>query len=87
MESCAVGTPVVATDADGLRDSVRDGETGYLVKEGDVDGFATRIGQLLEDDALAARMASQAVAWAQHFDWDRAADDMAAAIDEARERP
>ncbi|MDG2333038.1 MAG: glycosyltransferase family 4 protein [Myxococcota bacterium] len=87
MESCAVGTPVVATNADGLRDSVRDGETGYLVEEGDVDGFAARIGQLLEDDALAGRMASQAIAWAKHFDWDRAADDMAGAIEEARGRP
>jgi glycosyltransferase involved in cell wall biosynthesis len=78
---------VVATNADGLRDSVRDGETGYLVEEGDVDGFAARIGQLLEDDALAGRMASQAIAWAKHFDWDRAADDMAGAIEEARGRP
>jgi len=87
MESCAVGTPVVATDADGLRDSVRDGKTGYLVEEGDVDGFARRIGELLENDALASRMASEAMAWAKHFDWDRAADDMATAIEETRPQP
>lgn len=86
MESNAVGTPVVATDADGLRDSVRDGETGYLVAEGDVDGFAQRIGELLENDVLAAKMSGTALAWAKHFDWDRAADDMALAIAEARTR-
>ena len=86
MESNAVGTPVVATDADGLRDSVRDGETGYLVPDGDVDGFARRIGELLENDALSARMSAAALAWSQEFDWDRAGEDMARAIADARSR-
>ncbi|MCS5636104.1 MAG: glycosyltransferase family 4 protein, partial [Myxococcota bacterium] len=86
MESNAVGTPVVATDADGLRDSVRHGETGYLVPDGDVDGFARRIGELLENDGLAARMSASALAWSQEFDWDRASEDMARAIAGARSR-
>jgi glycosyltransferase involved in cell wall biosynthesis len=86
MESNAVGTPVVATDADGLRDSVRHGETGYLVPDGDVDGFARRIGELLENDALSARMSAAALAWSQEFDWDRAGEDMARAIADARSR-
>jgi glycosyltransferase involved in cell wall biosynthesis len=86
MESNAVGTPVVATDADGLRDSVRDGETGYLVPHGDVDGFAHRIGQLLEDDGLLATMAAAALAWSKEFDWDKASEDMAAAIEDTRSR-
>lgn len=61
IESNALGTPNVATDAPGLRDSVRDGETGFLVPEGDVEGFAGRIGALLGDDALAARMSAAAL--------------------------
>ena len=86
IESNAVGTPVVATDADGLRDSVRDGETGYLVASGDVDGFARRIGELLADDGLSASMASAALAWSKQFDWDKAGHEMAAAIQETRSR-
>lgn len=84
IESNAVGTPVVAADAPGLRESVRDGETGFLVPTGDVDAFARRIGDLLEDDALALRMGRAALAWSRNFDWDRAADEMADAIEEAR---
>ena len=86
IESNAAGTPVVATDADGLRDSVRDGETGYLVPSGDVDGFDRRIGDLLADDGLSASMASAALAWSKQFDWDKAGHDMAAAIEETRSR-
>ena len=86
MESNAVGTPVVATDADGLRDSVRNGETGFLVREGDVDGFAGRIGDLLEDDALSLSMSGAALDWAKRFDWERAAEDMARSIESARSR-
>jgi glycosyltransferase involved in cell wall biosynthesis len=84
MEANAVGTPVVASDADGLRDSVRHGETGYLVPEGDIDGFADRIGKLLDSDGLTAKMSAASLEWANHFDWDRAADEMAEAIENAR---
>lgn len=84
IESNALGTPVVATDADGLRDSVRDGETGYLVEHRNVEGFRERIAELLEDDELAAQMSARALAWSKTFDWDRAAVEMAEAIEDAR---
>jgi glycosyltransferase involved in cell wall biosynthesis len=84
IESNAVGTPVVATDAPGLRDSVRDGETGYLVPEGDVGAFADRIGSLLEDDGLAGAMSVAARKWSLRFDWDKAADEMAESLSAAQ---
>jgi glycosyltransferase involved in cell wall biosynthesis len=84
IESNTLGTPVVATDADGLRDSVRDGETGFLVENLDAEGFAKRIAQLLEDDELATRMSTAALAWSKTFDWDIAADEMAEALEDAR---
>ena len=84
IEANALATPVVASDAAGLRDSVRPGETGFLVPTGDVEGFADRIGALLGADAAAERMASAALVWSQRFDWDLAADEMALAIDAAR---
>jgi len=84
IESNTLGTPVVATDADGLRDSVRDRETGFLVEMGDVETFAARIGALLEDDDLALRMSKAALAWSRTFDWEIAADEMARALEDAR---
>ncbi|NRA03023.1 MAG: glycosyltransferase family 4 protein [Myxococcales bacterium] len=84
IESNAVATPVVATDAPGLRDSVRPGETGFLVPEGDVEAFSTRIAELLDDDVLATRMSAAALAWSGRFSWDRCASEMAEALDAAR---
>lgn len=81
IESNALGTPNVTSDAPGLRDSVRDGETGFLVPEGDVEAFAARIGALLGDDALAERMSAAALAWSRGFDWDRAAARMEASLE------
>ena len=87
IESNAVGTPVVATHAPGLRDAVRDGKTGFLVRDGDVHGFADRIGSLLADDGLFRTMAAAARKWSLEFDWDRAADEMAEALASARMKP
>jgi glycosyltransferase involved in cell wall biosynthesis len=75
IEANALGTPNVASDAPGLRDTVRHGETGFLVlvAEGDAAAFADRIDALLGDDSLAERMSRAALAWSQRFDWELAA--------------
>jgi glycosyltransferase involved in cell wall biosynthesis len=81
IEANALGTPNVASDAPGLRDSVRDGETGFLVPDRDVAAFADRIGALLTDDALALRMSRESIAWSKRFEWRHAADQMEAALE------
>lgn len=86
IEANALGTPNVASDAPGLRDSVRDGETGFLVPDGDVAAFAERIGALLCDDGLAQRMSDAALAWSRRFEWERATDQMQAALERAQAR-
>ena len=87
IEANGLGVPVVASDAPDLRDSVRDGETGFLVPHGDVAAFADRIGRLLEDDALSARMSEAAIRWARSFDWEHAADQFADALLALRRDP
>jgi glycosyltransferase involved in cell wall biosynthesis len=84
IEANALGTPVVATDAPGLCDSVEEGKTGFLVPDGDVDSFADRIAALLSDDELGCRMSAAAVEWSRRFDWDRAADRMGESLEAAR---
>lgn len=85
IEVNAVGTPVVATDAPGLRDAVRHGETGLLVSDGPSQAFTTRladsIGALLADDALALHLSQGALAWSRRFSWDATAERTAHAID------
>lgn len=84
IEANALGTPVVASDAPGLRDSVHHGETGFLVEPGDAGAFAARVRELLADDALAQSMSDAARAWSRSFDWDAAARDMGEEIEAAR---
>jgi glycosyltransferase involved in cell wall biosynthesis len=74
LEAAACGTPTVASDSPGLRDSVVDGETGFLVPHGDVEALADRLALLLRDRSLRDRLGRQARAFAERFSWDRAAD-------------
>jgi len=84
IEANRVGTPVVASDAPGLRDSVRNGRTGLLAPYGDINAFAEAIGRFLEEDAFSLKMSREALRWSQGFDWDVAASEMGEAIDRAR---
>jgi glycosyltransferase involved in cell wall biosynthesis len=43
IEAGSRGLPVVASDIQGIRDAVIDGKTGFLVREGHVDGFLEKI--------------------------------------------
>ena len=82
VEAGACATPVVASDAPGLRESVLDGKTGFLVPHGDVDALADRLTRLLTDDALAESMATEGVRWAATFHWENAARETLALIEE-----
>lgn len=83
IEANALGTPVVARDAPGLRDSVRHAETGLLVRARDEDGidaWVEAIGAYLKEDEETLATRERCLAWARRFDWDRAAGDMEQAI-------
>jgi glycosyltransferase involved in cell wall biosynthesis len=74
LEAAACGTPTIASDAPGLRESVIDGETGILVPHGDVDRLADAIESLLDDRERRASMGRQARAFAESFSWEASAD-------------
>lgn len=73
LEANACGAPAVVFDVPGLRDSVVDGETGVVVPEGDVAGYARALARLLSDDAARGRLGDAAIGWARRFDWDTSA--------------
>jgi glycosyltransferase involved in cell wall biosynthesis len=88
LEAAACGTTTVASDSPGLRDSVIDGETGFLVPHNDVTALAKRIGQVLDDAHLRERLGQAARQFADRHTWERAADEMEAFLSEvARTKP
>ncbi|RCV55892.1 glycosyltransferase family 4 protein [Marinitenerispora sediminis] len=81
IEAAALGVPTVAYDVDGLRDSVRDGWTGWLVRDGQsLAEVVHRALVELSDPARAAEIRRACRAWASRFTWERTGTAMAALI-------
>ncbi len=76
LEAMACGTPVVASDVGGLSFIVRDGETGYLVPEGDPLALKNCLQRLLFDRELRARLGKRAAVVAREYAWSNVADQM-----------
>ena len=86
IEAGACATPVVASNSPGLRESVKDGENGFLVRHGDIERLGDRILTLLTDDNRAQEMADHGVRWAATFNWQASAQKTLNLIDEILEK-
>ena len=80
LEAAACGTPTIASDAPGLRESVRHGETGLLVPHGDVHALVDAILTLIDDPARRESMGVAARRFAERFSWDASAHAMEALL-------
>jgi glycosyltransferase involved in cell wall biosynthesis len=85
LEAAACGTAVIASDSPGIRESVRHGETGYLLRHGDVDGIAEHMRRLASNRPLAEQLGAAGRAFAQTFTWERAASETARHLNEVIE--
>ncbi len=75
VEAQACGTPVVATDHGGLKETVPEG-CGVRVPPGDAQALAAGVVTLLENDDLRMTMGRAARLHAQRYGWDRIAADL-----------
>lgn len=75
IEAAACGTPSLASDSPGLRDSVCHGETGYLVSHGDTTALAERMVELADSPNLVARLGERARRFAEGLTWERTASE------------
>lgn len=70
LEAMACGRPVIGAAVGGISFTVRDGVTGLLVPPRDPDALADRLGLLLRDSRLQARMGRNARRWVESaFAW------------------
>jgi glycosyltransferase involved in cell wall biosynthesis len=74
LETQACGTPVIASDSPGLRESLKPGETGILVPHGDTIALAGAMRRIADDPELVETMGAAGRRFAGRFTWDRSAD-------------
>lgn len=69
IEANAVGTVAIGYDVPGLRDSIKDKETGFLVKN--YEEMAQKVILLWENKELYRNMSQKALRWAENFSLER----------------
>lgn len=74
VEANACGTPCIGYDVPGLRDSIVDAETGFLVENGNIEELACMICMVLNDERLRERLSRNALEYAKKFSWDESAE-------------
>ena len=72
-ESAACGSTAVAYDVPGLRESVKDGVTGLLAKNGNIRDLATKIIEVLKNESLRENLNKNAFEYSKRFNWDNSA--------------
>lgn len=85
-EAAAAGGLALAADRDGLREAVRDGETGFLLPSGDAEAWARRILEIRAwPRARRAAFLDAAMETSRRvYSWDRVARETLAAYGRAR---
>lgn len=74
LEAMACGTPVIGSNVGGIKYTVADGETGFLVEPNDPSALADRLRDILSDAALRRRMGRRSLERiASHFTWEKVA--------------
>ncbi|MDP9280264.1 MAG: glycosyltransferase family 4 protein [Gemmatimonadota bacterium] len=82
LEAAACATPVIAANSPGIRESVIDGETGFLVPPDDVAAMTAAMRGIVESPALVSSLGAAGRRYAEAFTWDRAANDTLAHLEQ-----
>lgn len=59
IEAQATNLPVISTDVGGVRDIVKDGETGFIIEKGNIETYTEKLRLLIEDDELRIEMGAK----------------------------
>jgi len=83
IEAMACGTPVIGADVGGVKFTVKDGETGYLVPPNEPELLAKRLSHLLNQPQLMSLFGRQSIRRSlDHFTWQKVTSAVAAVYEE-----
>ena len=74
VEANACGTPTIATNVPGLRETV--GMVIQVLCTRDIDALANSIKRVLKDNELREKLSKRAFEWSMQFDWDKTSEKM-----------
>ena len=80
VEANALGVPCVGYSVHGLRDSIKDQETGLMANAGDIADLASRTVTILNNQTLRKRLSRNALNYASQFSWDKTAEELITSI-------
>jgi glycosyltransferase involved in cell wall biosynthesis len=86
LEAAACGTPVIAANSPGIRESVIDGETGFLVPQNDPQAMTAAMRGLVQAPDMVRVLGTAARRFAERFTWERAANDTISHLEEVAAR-
>ncbi|MBN2459184.1 glycosyltransferase family 4 protein [Candidatus Woesearchaeota archaeon] len=72
MEAMSFGVPCIASNIPCIPDLINDGKSGYLCDKDDAEEFASRIRELLDDEAKRKKMGKEALRKIKGFGWANA---------------
>jgi glycosyltransferase involved in cell wall biosynthesis len=87
LEAAACGTPEIAANAPGVRESVVDGKTGILVRPDDPHDMARAIKRIVESPALVSELGMRGRRFAEGFTWERSAGETLQHLEEVVAAP
>jgi glycosyltransferase involved in cell wall biosynthesis len=87
LETAACGTPVIAANSAGVRESVVHEKTGFLVPPGDPREMARAMKRLLDSPALVGELGAAGRRFAEGYTWERSAGDTMAHLEETVAAP
>lgn len=76
LEANASGTPVIASNVNGLKDSVVHRKTGLLVPVKNVDGFSNAMDVMIREQTFRRLLSRNAYNWAKEFSWEKSASQL-----------
>jgi glycosyltransferase involved in cell wall biosynthesis len=74
IEANACGTPVIAADSPGLRDSVVEAKTGLFYPFGEISQLAEKIVEIIRNHNLRDQLGTNSMEWALKYDWEQSAN-------------
>lgn len=74
LEASAQGCPSIATRVGGIPEVVREGETGFLMEEDDLDALVSTLPRMMEDHSMRESMGARARQHAKSFTWNACAE-------------